>query len=244
MSGLRMWGTSVRIRRIAVAGVLCLLLGLVWGLLPDRAEAQGKPAKPPSNKCNHLTAAVVFLDAPGDGIKSDGQQIYYVGYPDGYYGSPSEYHGWEDSLACLMMYDDWDFIMGTASTSFEKNGWNRKVRVDFGEQQVPFSPSDLYEVTIRSDYVYNVNPDQAPVDRRLILWFTANRIDYKLYFDDADGTDQVQVTMTGTTPDRVWTIVSSGFGRLEGPRKVGIVGYFSMPFQIKIYETGKPNTCL
>jgi len=247
MSGLRSLGRRTAIRRIALAGVFCLLLAFVWGWLPDGAQAAGqkpaKLAKPPAANCANLTAAAVFRDDPGDGLKSDNQQIYYEDYLDGYYGSPSEYHGWEDSLVCLMENDDWDFIMGTTSTKYELNGFNRMVTLDFGTQTVPFASCMTYEVLIRADYITNISG--GPVDRRLIVWFTANRVDYKLYFDDNDDdTDMVQVTVTGTAPNRIWTVVSNGYGRLEGPRKVGIVGYFYMPFQIAIYETDKPKTCL
>lgn len=228
----------MRIQRIVIVGFLGILLGLVWSMLPDRAEA----AKNPPLNCAHMTAAAVFGDDGGDGIRSDGQ----TPYPIPLYGSPSEYHGWEDSTVCLMEFDDYDFIMGTAGTKFELNGWNRKVTLDFtkGENDpVPFASPLAYEVTIRSDYIYNL-AEAGPVSRRLILWFTANRIDYKLYFDDNDAdTDMVQVTLTGSAPNRVWTIISNGYGRLEGPRRVGIVGYFYMPFQLKIYETNKPKTC-
>jgi hypothetical protein len=246
MSGLRSLGRRTAIRRIALAGVFCLLLAFVWGLLPDGAQAAGqkpaKLAKPPATNCYNLTAAAVFRDDPGDGLRSDGQQIYYENYFDGYYGSPSEYHGWEDSLVCLMEDYDWDFIMGTTSTKYELNGYNRMVMLDFGTQAVPFASCAPYEVLIRADYITNM--EGGPLAKRLIVWFTANRVDYKLYFDDGDETDQVQVTVTGTAPNRVWTIESDGYGRLEGPRKVGIVGYFHMPFQITIYETDKPKTCL
>jgi hypothetical protein len=245
MSGLRSLGRRTAVRRIALAGVFCLLLAFVWGLLPDGALAAGqkaakpaKPGKPPAANCANLTAAAVFRDAVGDGLKSDDQQIY-----EGYYGSPSEYHGWEDSLVCLMENDDWDFIMGTTSTKYELNGFNRMVTLDFGTQPVPFESCMTYEVLIRADYITNIEGGD-PVDRRLIVWFTANRIDYKLYFDDGDGTNEVQVTVTGETGHRIWTIVSDGYGRLEGPRRVGIVGYFYMPFQITICETDNPKTCL
>jgi hypothetical protein len=248
MSALRSLGRRTAIGRIALAGVFCLLLAFVWGLLPDGALAAGqkpaKPGKPPAANCANLTAAAVFRDDPGDGLRSDGQVIYYEGYFDGYYGSPSEYHGWEDSLVCLMENDDWDFIMGTTSTKYELNGFNRMVTLDFGAQPVPFASCAPYEVLIRADYITNIEGGDT-VDRRLIVWFTVGRIDYKLYFDDNDDdTNMVQVSVTGDPPNRVWTIVSDGYGRLEGPRKVGFVGYFHMPFQITIHETDKPKTCL
>ncbi len=247
MSHLRSLGKSVRARRSALVWVLCLMLGLIWGLLQDGAEAAGQKGKPSSSKCNHLTAAAVFRDADTDGIKSDGQSIYYEGSNGSFYGSPSEYHGWEDSTVCLMMFDDYDFIMGTSGTSFEKTGINRLAVLNFAANPnppVPFDPFQLVEVNIRSDYVYDIEADQGPFNKRLIVWFTANRVDYKLYFDDTDDeTDMVQVTLTGTTPNRVWTIESSGQGRLVGPRKTGIVGYFYVPFKITIYETNYPNTC-
>ncbi len=249
MSGLRSLGRRTAIRRIALAGVFCLLLAFVWGLLPDGALSAGqkpaKPGKPPAAKCANLTAAAVFRDGPGDGLKSDGLGLYPNPLdPDYYFGSPFEYHGWEDSLVCLMENDDWDFIMGTTSTKYELNGFNRMVTLDFGAQPVPFASCAPYEVLIRADYITNIEGED-PVDRRLIVWFTVGRIDYKLYFDDNDDdTNMVQVTVTGTAPDRVWTIVSEGYGRLEGPRRVGIVGYFYMPFQITIHETDKPKTCL
>jgi hypothetical protein len=226
----------MRIRRIAIVGGMCILLGLVWGLITDRAEAAKKPAP----MCNNVTAAAVFRDDPGDGLKSDGLPVY--GSPT--YGSPSEYHGWDDSLVCLMENDDWDFIMGTTSTKYEINGWDREVTLNFPENPedpVPFPLTLTTEVLIRSDYIYNL---EDPGPRRLIVWFTANRVDYKLYFDDGGSTNPVWVTVTGTTPNRVWTIESFGWGRLEGPRKVGIVGYYYMPFKIAIHETGQPKTCL
>ena len=235
-------GRDSLVRRIVPAGGLCLLLAIGWGLVAAGAAA-GQKGKPPSNKCNHLTAAAVFRDASTDGVKSDGQFVYP--YPA--FGSPSEYHGWEDSAVCLMMFDDYDFIMGTSGTIFEKNGWNRMVALDFAANpnpSTPFNPLQTVEVSIRSDYIFNL-AEPGPVNRRLILWFTANGTDYKLYFDDADGADMVQATVTGTAEarNRVWTIESSGYGRLEGPRKTGIVGYFLMPFKITIHETSYPNTC-
>lgn len=230
----------MRMRKIAIAAGVFILFALVWSMIPDSVEAQGKGGKPPSTKCLNVTAAAVFRDAEGDGLRSDGLSVY----PYPLYGSLSEYHGWQDSLVCLMENDDWDFIMGTTSTLYEKNGRNRMATLDFGSQQVPFASSMLYEVLIRADYIYNIQ-EAGPVPRRLIVWFTANRTDYKLYFDDNDDdTDMVQVTLSGTAPNRVWTIVSTGYGRLEGPRKAGIVGYYYMPFQIKIHETTQPKTCL
>jgi hypothetical protein len=223
-------------RRIAMAAGVCVLVGLIGGFLLDRAEAQKKP-KP---MCNNTTAAAVFRDATGDGLRSDGQLVY--GPP--LYGSYSEYHGWEDALVCLMENSDYDFILGTTGTAFEKNGFDRTVFLDFGDQGAPV-PAMAYEVLIRADYLFNMTPGEGTVDKRLIVWFTVGRTDYKLYFDDDDGdTDPVQVTVEGTAPDRVWTIVSTGSGRLVGPRKMGIVGYYLMPFEIKIYETNQPKTCL
>lgn len=232
-------------RRIVAIGGALVLLVFAWVLASNWAEAagqnpKGKPAKPPTDKCNNVTAAAVFRDAADDGLKSDGQTVY--GAP--LYGSVSEYHGWEDSLVCLMEYDDWDFIMGTTSTAFEKNGWNRMASLNFptdGPDPVPFATPLMTEVLIRSDYVYNIN-DPGP--RRLIVWFTVGRTDYKLYFDDGEGTNQVQVAVSGSSPTRIWTIESFGWGRLEGPRKVGIVGYYYMPFKITIHETDQPKTCL
>lgn len=231
-------------RRIAAIGGTLVLLVFAWVLASTWAEAagqKGKPAKPPNDKCNNVTAAAVFRDDPGDGLKSDALGLYAA---NPLYGSESEYHGWEDSLVCLMEYDDWDFIMGTTGTIFEKNGWDRMATLNFptdGPDTVPFATPLTSEVLIRSDYVYNI---VDPGSRRLIVWFTVGRTDYKLYFDDGESTNQVQVTVTGTTPNRVWTIESDGWGRLEGPRKVGIVGYYYMPFQITIYETSQPKTCL
>ncbi len=233
----------MRFRRIVLGGLLCILLGLLWGIRPGRVEAAGQKGKPPSNKCNHLTAAVAFRDLTTDGIRSDGLLLY----DPAEYGSASAYHGWEDSTACLMMFDDYDFIMGTTGTSFEMTGVDRRITLNFaanGNPPVPFELVQPVEVLIRSDYVYNLD-DSGPVNRRLLVWFTASQVDYKLYFDDGDGTDMVQVTRTGTAAqkNRIWTIESSGKGRLEGPRKVGIVGYYFMPFKITIYETTQPNTC-
>jgi hypothetical protein len=248
MSGLRSLGRRTAIGRIALAGVFCLLLAFVWGLLPDGAQAAGqklaKPGKPPAPNCYNLTAAAVFRDQQGDGLRSDSLAPYTVPLdPDYYFGSPSEYHGWEDSLVCLMENDDYDFIMGTSSIQYELNGFNRMVTLDFGTQPVPYASCAPYEVLIRADYITNMSG--GPLLKRLIVWFTANRVDYKLYFDDNDNdTDMVQVTVTGTAPNRIWTVVSNGHGRLEGPRRVGIVGHFNMPFQIAIHETDKPRTCL
>ncbi|MCJ7594846.1 MAG: hypothetical protein MUO52_08770 [Desulfobacterales bacterium] len=248
MSFLKAVGIGGRIRRAFFFGALCVLLGLFSVARLERAEASGAHPKAVSTKCAHLTGAAVFRDGVTDGIRSDSLQIYSPLYED-YYGSTSEYHGWEDSTVCLMEYGDYDFIMGTAGTKFETTGIDRTVVLDFMAADpfavVPFAPIQVCEVTIRSDYVYSDTPyEVAP--KRLILWFSVGRTDFNLYFDEGDDdTDMVWVTQTGTAAggNRVWTIESTGYGRLYGGRKLGVVGHYLMPFKITIYESGKPNTC-
>jgi hypothetical protein len=225
------WGS--RADPSLVAGIaLCALLGLLAGAGTNKATAAG-----PSSKCLTVTAAALFRDDPTDGIRSDNLGLY------------PEYRGWEDSLVCLMTTQDFDFILGTTNTKYEKTGIDRQVTLDFGANPnppTPFPALQVGEVSIRADYILSsTGYDSEP--KRLILWFKVGRTDYKLYFDGVDECDTTIVSQTGTAPDRVWTIECDGKGRLEGPvgrGKTGTIGLFLMPFKITISETTYPPTCL
>jgi len=232
MASFKTSGVSRAVPRIVAGVALYALLGLLSGPSLGKAAAAG-----PSSKCLTVTAEAVFRDATTDGIRSDNLGLYL------------EYRGWEDSLVCLMTTQDFDFILGTTNTKYEKTGIDREATLDFAANPnpaTPFSPFQVGEVTIRADYILSPT-EYYSEPKRLILWFKVGRTEYKLYFDGVDECDMATVSQTGTAPNRVWTIEVDGLGRLEGPvgrGKTGAIDYYLMPFKITISETNYPPTCL
>lgn len=222
----------IRNRTFVICAVLALLVPLV--LLAQGKKNNGNKGK--SGSCETITADAEFRYQITDGIRSDGNGLYM---------------GLDDTLVCLLTEQDHDFIMSTeGNTPYERaSGVDRKVTLYFGANNFdlpPFDPIQIVDTLIRVDEVLS-DGDYTNQDKRFIMWFKVGRDNYKLVYDNLDPSDMVSVTQTGTSPNRIWTIESTGThnARLEKVKgKRYTVGHFIMPFQITVYETEKPPTCL
>ena len=239
--------------------IICAALALCIPLLLVAKGDKGKGNKGGnSSMCLTVTADAIFRDAQSpdgtdgtDGIRSDG---IWEGV----------YEGLNGSTVCLLTEYDYDFLLGTKNKKIEREeggGIDRKVTLDFGANpqddlnSLPFGSFQVVDVGIRVDLVLSDEPkgytDQA---KRFLMWFSVGRDRYQLrfdgqVFDEFNQSDWVSVTQTynDDTKLRKWTIESTGYhiARLDKVMGNGFtVGFFIMPFQITVYETDKPATCL
>jgi hypothetical protein len=241
MANFKSLGAKGRMVRLGIALALCVPLVLLTQGKQGKGNKGGK-----SSMCETVTADAEFLDAFGDGILSDfsiyGDKMYY---------------GLEDTLVCLLKEQDHDFILSTrGGTKYEReSGVDRKVTLDFSTP-LPgsFNPFvntvQIVDVLIRVDEVLNDATDYADIEKRFLLWFDVGRDSYQLRFDgtDCELVSVTQQTYLGTGL-RKWTIKSTGtetawLVKIKGVSKKTTVGYFKMPFQITVYETEKPASCL
>jgi hypothetical protein len=239
LANLKSPGTKKKILIICAALALCIPLLLVAQGDKGKGNKGGK-----SSMCQTVTADAEFRDTQGDGIRS--------GVENSIHGD-KKYYGNEDALVCLLKGQDHDFILSTmGGTKYERaSGIDRKVTLDFGANGNPAPPFDSlsFEVDplIRVDEVLSDDPEgYTDQPKRFIMWFSVGRDNYRLVFDGLDESEYVSVTQTGTTPERIWTIISTDKARLEYDHrgKRYTVGHFVMPFQITVLETEKDPTCL
>jgi hypothetical protein len=236
MANFKSLGMKGRILSICVALALCIPLLLL------AQSNQGKGNKGKKNpSCQTVTADAVFRDGTTDGIRSDG-----------IWGG--EYRGLEGATVCLLTEWDYDFILGCRDERIEKGYPDRKVKLDFSASNseedligLPFDPIQEADVLIRVDEVLSDEGDYTDSEMRFLLWFDVGRDSYQLRFDGLDDCEYVEVTQTGISPNRIWTIESIGshtarLEKLKGKRYTA--GHFKMPFQIVVYETDKDPTCL
>jgi len=235
-------------RTLSICAVLALCLPLLLVAQGDKGNGN-KGGK--SSMCQTVTADAELRD-DGDGIRSGNEYSIH---------NDKKYYGLEDTLVCLLTEQDHDFILSTeGKTSYERaSGINRKVTLDFGVNNGGYSPFDVdpieVDALIRVDEVLSNDAESyTNQPKRLILWFSIGRNNYRLVFDglvidEFNQSDWVEVTQT-TNADglREWTIASAEThkARLEYDHrgKRYTVDHFVMPFQITVYETTKPPTCL
>lgn len=240
MANFKSPGIKKRILSICAALALCVPLLLVAQGNKGKGNKGGK-----SSMCETITADAIFCDELGDGILSDGGYSIH---------GDTKYYGLEDTLVCLLKEQDHDLILSTqGGTKYEKeSGLDRKVTLDFSANNncnlLPFDPILEVDALIRVDEVLS-DTEYTDITTRLLMWFDVGRDSYQLRFDGLDDCEWVLVTQT-YDPDtelREWTIKSIGTytARLEKVKgKRYTVGHFIMPFQITVYETEKPATCL
>ena len=240
MANFKSLGAKGRMVRLGVALALCVPLVL----LTQGNQGKGNKGKKNQN-CQTVTADAVFRDDASDGILSDGEfsSIY----------NDKKYYGLEDTLVCLLKEQDHDLILSTAGkTQYERaSGVDRKVTLDFLANNLnlpPFDPDLVTDVLIRVDEVLS-DTNYADMEKRFLLWFDIGRDHYQLRFDGTD-CDLVWVTQSRESPNRIWTIESTGdhtawLVKLKGVSRKTTVDYFIMPFKITVTERqDKDPTCL